>query len=154
MLPRNIKRLEANLFANCQSLSTLDVHGSSKKTKLPKDNNVHLPLPFSRGVVQLPPKLLSIGDECFLNCYHLGPYVRLPLTITSLGNYVLEGCRKVEEVVLPHTCQVVGDGCFRNCHSLERLWLSLDVAFGVGVFAHCHQLHELVDIETNHIICL
>jgi hypothetical protein len=146
MLPRNLKRLEANLFSNCHSLRTLDVHPSrSKKLDTIHD---HATPPF----MQLPPKLLSVGDECFLHCHQLGPFVHFPSTVTFLGNHVLEGCTNVNEVVMP--AKVVGDGCFRNCCRLKRLWLALDVAFGVGVFENCHELQELVDIDTNDIICI
>ncbi|KAG7339050.1 hypothetical protein IV203_021500 [Nitzschia inconspicua] len=155
-LPCHLQRLEASLFANCTQLRTIRTtsldrkkssRGRSLLDDMDDDDDDH-----DYGTIQLPPSLLSIGNEAFRGCHSLGSNVRLPSAIISIGNHVFEECIRLRDMTLPDNIQEVGDGCFRNCYSLERLTLPLDVSFGVSAFERCHNFQQLVDVHTETII--
>lgn len=87
------------------------------------------------------------GDEAFRGCQALGSEVELPATVTSLGNYVFEGCGHLEEVTLPSNILVVGDGCFRRCTSLERLALVRRKKVQLA------SIKQITDFRYNWVVC-
>ena len=76
--------------------------------------------------------------------------VIIPAGTTKIGNYMFEGCTKLEKVVIPDSVTIIGAKAFYGCTSLKEINIPDtvvqigDSSYGGEVFAGCTALTELV----------
>ena len=88
--------------------------------------------------------LQKIEDATFSNCESLES-IKLPSTVTEIGNNAFNSCCNLREVTLNERLQKIGDGAFYRCKSLDRIALpSTLVEIGRGAFGRCSNLKEVI----------
>ncbi len=84
--------------------------------------------------------LKSLPDSAFMYCESLCS-VRLPQSVSIVGEHAFEGCRNLSSVTLPDSLKVIGHGAFASCGSLllDKLPQSL-VKIDDAAFGYCDNL--------------
>ena len=93
-IPEGIKRINADAFRECQSITQ----------------------------VYIPDSVRTIGASCFCWCKNL-VRVRLPEGLTKIEDYVFFSCERLQEINLPNTITFIGIDSFAHCASLEEVVL-------------------------------
>ncbi|MCM1366012.1 MAG: leucine-rich repeat domain-containing protein [Prevotella sp.] len=71
--------------------------------------------------------------------------VRIPATVTSIGQYAFEGCVNLRRVILEprKSPLIVGDYAFYGCESLDSLSFTDNTRLGEGALMDCKELRTL-----------
>lgn len=98
---------------------------------------------FALKTVRLPDTVTHIGDLVFYGCREL-ENVEMPDTITSIGLYAFGGCRSWKNARIPEKVTVIGEGAFASCHSIEELTIPDTVKkIGDNAFANCVNMESI-----------
>lgn len=106
ILPSSLKFILKSAFSGCEKLQHIDLPEGIEY--LGKDC-------FSRAglkSIRIPHLIKIIPVNCFYNCKDMESVV-LRNGIRKLDSCAFEGCRKLEQINLPETVQVIG-ACFKN----------------------------------------
>ena len=91
-----------------------------------------------------PENLLEIHDKCFMNTAVVN--LKLPDSLTFLGNHVFSNCIELKTVKLGETLNVIEMSCFANCTNLKIVYSEsckkLDY-IGYGAFTNCKSLEKI-----------
>jgi len=88
----------------------------------------------------LPPNITTLGDYVFDGCSSLAS-ITLPSNITTLGDYVFDGCSSLTSITLPSTITTLGDGAFHGCSLLKSITLPPHITtLGDYAFVDCSSL--------------
>ena len=88
--------------------------------------------------------LQKIGDGAFPGCISLQS-IKLPSTVTEIGDHAFNGCWYLREVTLNEGLQKIGEDTFRGCSSLESVTLpSTVVDIDDDAFRDCRRLREVL----------
>ncbi len=82
----------------------------------------------SLETVNLQEGLLSIGVYAFQNCQSLTS-IKIPGSVTSIGNCVFSGCRALESATLGKGLKSIGIELFANCQLLEQVTIENGCAY-------------------------
>jgi hypothetical protein len=101
-------------FTNAQQMFTaLGSIGGSAWLKVEQAEIINVPEATEEYLIT------ELETNCFNTLYSL-KRVRLPDTITKIGDKVFSYCISLKEVNLPDTISSFGAGCFSFCYSLEE----------------------------------
>lgn len=88
--------------------------------------------------------VVGIADNAFHNTGAYIKSIKLPETITYIGDHAFYGCKYITSVTLPKSVKEIGVGAFESCSALETIVLSENlVSIGDGAFKDCVALKEL-----------
>jgi len=91
----------------------------------------------------LPHTITTIGNWVFDGCSSLTE-ITLPNSITAIGNNVFYGCTSLASITLPNSITTLGDWVFFGCSSLTSVTLPNSITkIGDGVFSRCSSLIEI-----------
>jgi hypothetical protein len=93
--------------------------------------------------VTIPPGVVTIGDEAFLECSSLAE-IRMgrPSSLASIGNRAFESCVRLTEVTIPAD---TGYRAFFGCRILSRIMILAGVTeIGGHGFDGCDKLRDIV----------
>lgn len=94
--------------------------------------------------VKLPTSLTSIGDYAFSGCTSLAS-LSIPNTVTTIGVGAFENCFKLVECSLPSALKIIGGSAFSNCKALKSISIPPYVEKIRGYcFESCISLSDLV----------
>lgn len=95
---------------------------------------------FHLTEIRLPTTLTKIGDAAFMCCYQLKK-VRLPETLKVIGRGAFNDCQSLEQISMPSSLAILEDNAFNNCNKLEQLILPKSLhTLGHEVFRSCSKL--------------
>ncbi len=103
VIPNTVKVIRSGAFSGCSSLSQITLSES----------------------------LESIGEEAFRGSGI--KEVRIPDSVTSIGERVFYYCENLENVVLPGGLKIIAEGMFTGCNSLKEI----EIPNQVSVIANC-----------------
>ncbi|MCR5653955.1 MAG: leucine-rich repeat domain-containing protein, partial [Ruminococcus sp.] len=107
------------------------------------DNNAFRGLTMKR--VRLPETVTFIGNGAFYECFNL-EYINIPEGVISIGDSAFSDCRKLSDLVLPDTLTSIGHWAFYNCWGITSVEIPYNVTtLGQNAFYYCRGL-ESVDI--------
>lgn len=90
--------------------------------------------------VKLPSTLTSIGNNAFNGCHNLKE-INLPEGIKSLANGTFKDCRSLASLTIPSTVTSIGNEVFNGCVSLTSLIIPDSVtSIGNNTFLNCTEL--------------
>lgn len=149
ILPDSVKMIDSSAFDQCENLRKI-TFSKNLKTIAPSAffrctslSQVTLPegleeigmFAFGRctglSFFTMPETVTEIGQSAFFSCTELtrislsdhpaesGEFV-LPDHLTSVSNYLFEGCTKLKKITLPSACQRIGSGAFEDCTALAE----------------------------------
>ena len=91
---------------------------------------VKLDLSYVQGLDNLP-------SSVFNHCEKLTS-IKIPSSVTSIGDYAFGGCRSLESIELPDTITSIGTSAFQGCLSLKSITIPASVSsIGASVFVRC-----------------
>lgn len=119
-LPDSLTVLGHGAFWNCSALTAVE---------------------FPAGIT---PPSWSSSSGMLRNCTSLRS-VKLPKTVSSLGDYFFAGCTALERIVLPDSVTEIGSNLFNGCTALADVTLSTNLqAIPENTFYGCVSLQKLV----------
>lgn len=131
--------LEEIAFTDLSALKLLDLYAFSDCPKLKS-------IDLSKA------KITELPLKCFQNAASMTS-IKLPETITSLGNYVFDGCEQLNLTAFPTALTTIGDFAFRNCKALTRIEIGVNIeAIGSGAFSNCIGVTDLIVEENNYFV--
>ena len=115
MLPKGVKEIRYNQFADCNALTSVTL---------------------SKGVK-------TIDGHAFINCRNLTSIV-IPEGVTEIGARAFWNCQSLTSVVIPASVQTIENSAFLGCKSLTSVTiLAPKVTFGKKVFKGCSNVNTI-----------
>jgi hypothetical protein len=81
--------------------------------------------------------------------------VKIPNSVTSIGNFAFYGCTKLTDIEITNSVISIGNCAFSNCDSIESITIPKNVAkIGEGAFTPLEKLKEInVSSENANFVC-
>ncbi len=87
---------------------------------------------------------LEFGNDLYLNGELVTDLI-IPDGVTSIKQYVFDGCTSLTSVVIPDSITSIGEKAFRGCSSLTSITISNSVtSIGYGAFIGCSKITSIV----------
>jgi len=82
---------------------------------------------------------VEIGDYAFHSINgHLITFVNIPSSVTSIGDYAFQYCKKLTFVTIPNSVTSIGEGVFVHCTSMASVTIGSSViTIGDRAFSYC-----------------
>ena len=117
------------------------------KDKYPYPVTSISPNAFNRSIykdkiksVKMPNTITSIGDYAFLDCKNLET-ADLGSELLTIGKYAFAGCYSLKQVKFPQKLTEIGDSAFTNCTHLEKAEFPKTLTYiGQSAFTNCTSL--------------
>ena len=142
-LPAGLRELGNEAFKGCTALTGVALPDSLTALGYGvfRDCSALTAAEFPAGI---DPVSWSSGSSMLRNCTSLRT-VKLPKTVSSLGNYFFAGCTALEQIVLPDSVTEIGSNLFNGCTALADVTLSTNLqAIPEHTFYGCVSLQKLV----------
>lgn len=142
-LPAGLRELGNEAFKGCTALTGVALPDSLTAIGYGvfRDCSALTAAEFPAGIA---PVSWSSGSSMLRNCTSLRS-VKLPKTVSSLGDYFFAGCTALERIVLPDSVTEIGSNLFNGCTSLADVTLSTNLqAIPANTFYGCASLQKLV----------
>lgn len=88
--------------------------------------------------VRIPDSVTCIGDRAFENCRYLRSVTFPETGVTFLGSDLFSGCEQLEYVRLPEDLRVIPSGMFRGCNNLRPPFIIPRTVCCIEDEAFCH----------------
>lgn len=93
--------------------------------------------------VRMPSTITKIGDHTFSRCKKL-EYIEIPEGVTEIGENAFMSCKLIEEIKLPEGVSIIPKDAFSGCDNLKTVRLGSSVKIiEDGAFSHCDSLSEI-----------
>ena len=113
---RKIKSIEYSTFADCKSLTR----------------------------IQIPDSVKSIGDRAFAYCESL-TNIEIPDLVKSIGRVAFVDCTSLKSISIPNSVKRIGLRAFEDCTSLTSISIPDSVKnVGYNAFAYCTSLKSII----------
>ena len=89
----------------------------------------------------------SLGDYCFNGCKRLTS-ITIPNSVTSLGQGCFLGCIRLTSITIPNSVTSLGENCFSWCSSIERM--VVDAAN--PVYDSREDCNAIIHTSTNELV--
>lgn len=90
--------------------------------------------------VRIPETVTAVGEGAFMDCINLES-VNLPKNITIIYPYTFSGCEKLKELTIPPRVVSIGEEAFAECYAFESIVIPASVTkigrFAFRNFSHC-----------------
>lgn len=116
-IPKYVKRIGENAFDGCYSLKHVSFSSSSFLKIIDKCAFRDC---SSLIDVKLPDSVSYIGDYAFSRCKSLIE-ISLPLTLSYIQAYAFSGCKSLENIEIPPLIKKINFGLFKGCLSLKNV---------------------------------
>lgn len=141
-LPRSLKVIGYNPFANCPSLTLINrspdfvVEGGVLYDKN-KSTLIYYPMSSPREDFIIPDTVKTIGRNAFFGCDNLKS-VTIPYRVECISKGAFSKCTGLAKIAIPGSVSRVEDWAFYGCTQLSELDLPKEVVMGEHAFSHCN----------------
>ena len=137
LLPESCKSLGEHTFYYCRQLTTVQL--PKTLTTIPKGI---FSLCVKLSSVNLPDNLQNIEETAF--SYTALEEINLPLSVTTIGSSVFEGCTSLKKVSLSANIAIIPSQTFSGCSLLREVSLPSSVKeIGSSAFSGCQSLEAI-----------
>lgn len=148
IIPGGVREIGAYAFGNIDTLVRIDLPHSVESI------GEYAFFDCDALVSVAVPSCTSVGNYVFDGCDRLQTVVFTP-GIKQVGSYMFSRCRSLEDVVIPSSVGEIGSGAFLRCDNLSRVVIESGVRkIGTDAFSGCSALRTLVFPESVAIIGL
>lgn len=158
-IPNSVLSVDPDTFANCSSLSYIDVSDSHPTLEtvdgvlFNKEDEFTL-LFYPRGRTEetysVPAGTRVIEEDAFAGCDSLSS-VNLPLGLSAIEYYAFAGCDTLSEIVLPNTLISLASEAFGWCQSLTTVYLPESILeIRNNPFEGCDSLTAFTVVEGSY----
>ena len=143
-LPAGITWIEFSAFDGCSGLKEVRFCiNDNLDTYLTKGQTPWSVLMGKQPTVANPYKKVNCGIKYYINDKEITS-IEIPSNVTTLSNYVFQGCSGLTSLTLPAGITEIGDGAFGGCRGLTSLNLPAGITkIGDYAFGSCSGLTSL-----------
>ena len=143
-LPAGITWIEFSAFDGCSGLKEVRFCiNDNLDTYLTKGQTPWSVLMGKQPTVANPYKKVNCGIKYYINDKEITS-IEIPSNVTTLSNYVFQGCSGLTSLTLPAGITEIGKGAFDYCSGLTSLNLPAGITeIGKGAFSYCRGLTSL-----------
>lgn len=149
-IPESVANIEAGAFGGCSSLGFVEVseenpyYSSVEGVLYDKDKTTLYFCPVVKTEVRIPETVTTIGNGAFEDCIGLTEVI-IPNSVKTIGNNAFENCSGLTEVTIPNSVTNIGTDSFRGCSKLEEVTIPEGVmSIGEAAFFDCTALTTIV----------
>ena len=164
-IPNTVVTIWNSAFSSCESLTDVIISSNSKledicsyvftgcinlkNITLPQSLKSLSPYAFkgckSLESINIPENTYYIGFNTFENCTNLKEVKFSPKSIlTTIGESAFSNCKKLSEIIIPHTIESVDRYAFRDCYSLLEINIPKTIKeIGLMAFYACSSLSDV-----------
>ncbi len=131
-IPQTITFIGSNAFENCSNLTSVYITDLALWFKISFMGNMSNPLYYAHHLflngeevkdLVVPNSVTSIGNYVLDGCIGLTS-VTIPNSVTSIGNFAFDGCTGLTSVTIPESVTSIGNNAFYGCSSLTSVHIS------------------------------
>lgn len=144
-LPSTLNTMGVGAFMNCKGITSLYIPMTIKKI----NSYTFSGCENLSGTLRLPGSITSIGDNAFMGTGFTGR-LTIPASVTSIGSEAFRGCNGFtgDLELLSNVTRV--DSCaFKGCKGLSALYIETAAAMPHGIFAECTGLKSVTNVTTT-----
>ena len=123
-MPDSMMNVENNAFKNCAKLTGVYISDLAAWCRISFYNDFSNPLYYAGN-------LYLNGD--------LVTSLRIPESVTSIGDRVFSGCSSITDLTIPSSVQNIAESAFASCTGLSQVEVPLDALKGMtkNIFGNC-----------------
>ena len=134
-IPSSVIEMGSNTFYNCTNLTRVNISDLTAWCNINFPNSTSNPLYYGKNLylnstkvtnLTIPSGVTSIKNYVFDGCTSITK-VTIPNSVTSIGNYAFSGCTGMTQVTMGNAVNSVGSSAFNYCSGLTKVNIS-DVA--------------------------
>ena len=136
-----INAVKSTLYKRNSEYVALDLSGTTGLTKI-EDNAFEL---NSNSLIslKLPESVTSIGEKAFAKCYSLKS-ISLPSSLASIGAAAFRYCSSLESITIPSGVTGIDRQTFESCSSLSSVTILGNItSIGTSAFLNCKELSSI-----------
>ena len=138
-IPKGIKIIADEAFANCKYLKSIDIPEGVTSI-----GTGVFSMCTNLEEITIPEGVTSIGTGVFLMCTNLKE-ITIPEGVTSIGERAFSYCRNLKEITIPEGVTSIGNDVFRSCINLKEIIIPEGVtSIGKSAFSFCSNLKEII----------
>ena len=108
------------------------------------ENGILVGCDINSGTVRIPDTVTEIGEDAFYNCASLES-ITIPDTVTKIDERAFENCSWLKSITIPDSVTELGIDAFKHCTSLQNVKLSANITeIPVNAFASCSSLESII----------
>ena len=149
---KSVTTIGENAFKGCENLTKAEFASIESLCGIDFKDTYSNPLWFAEHLyidgkevtqVKIPDTVSSIGNNAFRNCSSLTE-VTIPKSVTSIGSYAFQGCSGLSEITIPQSVTEIKGGTFSSCTGLTKVSIPESVtSIGMSAFMGCSALTEI-----------
>lgn len=150
---RGLKSVGRDAFLYCSNLSKVIVPDIELWYDISFSNPNANPLIYAHYLwsdeftkiteITIPNSLTSIGDYIFNGCYALTD-VSIPNSVTSIGKGAFRGCQYLSSIAIPNSITSIGESVFSSCYGLTSITIPNSItSIGAYAFSSCDGLTSI-----------
>ena len=86
----------------------------------------------------------SIGESAFVGCDYSLTSITIPDSVTNIGNYAFQNCRRLTNITIPDSVTSIGSSAFNYCTSFTSITIPSSVtSIGGHAFQYCYNSTSL-----------
>ncbi len=153
-IPDSVTSIGYSAFNGCTSVTSITIPGSVKSIdyrafyRCSSLTDVHIPdiaAWCNILFVDSYANPIYYAHNLYLNGVLVTDLV-IPESVTSIGDYVFEGCSSLTSIAIPDSVTSIGDLAFNDCRSLASITIPDSVtSIGYSAFNGCTNLIQIVD---------
>lgn len=136
-IPSPIKTLGTGAFIDCAGITNFTL--PSTLTAI-GDNAFERCIGLNQAL-SFPAALLTIGNSTYSACTNIPGIIDLPESVTTVGIYAFQGCRKITSITFPTTLKAIPAGVCSNCDLLSNInFREGSISVGAKAFEYCSKV--------------
>ena len=148
VIPASVLEINKNAFQYCQKMTSLTFEEGSKLERI--DENAFAGC-NALLALRLPDSVTTIGQQAFSSNIKLTELV-LPAALRNLGNFAFNSCKGLTSVIMQEGLEEIGNNAFANCSSVTSFTIPDSVKkLGNYVFQNCHAMEEVLMSENSQM---
>ena len=147
-IPSSVTSIGGNAFYGCSALTSIKVESDNQTYD--SRNNCNAIIEKSTNTLIagckntiIPNSVTSIGDWVFNGCIGLTS-VTIPNSVTSIGRSAFNGCSGLTSITIPNSVTSIGDYAFAYCSGLTSITIPNSItSIGKDAFSSCSGLKTI-----------